>query len=291
MFTKIKRRLPWWTKIVAKLVLSRSPLSYSDWQKLALFRHGYMHDPGYASGVFDAHATRSGIRENFHGKTILEIGPGDSIATAIISRSHDARAILVDIGPFATEDTLPYLALCELLGKQGLMPPEISSAQTLEDILLACDGEYLTEGLTSWKQISSNSVDFIFSQAVLEHITKEEFLPTMRECRRVMKPGSIASHTVDLRDHLGEALNNLRFSDGIWESNLFKSSGFYTNRIRYTEMLRMFESAGFLVEKIEVQRWDRLPTPREKLASPFREMSEDELRINVFDVCLRVPNL
>jgi hypothetical protein len=68
-----------------------------------------MHDPGYASGVFDAHATRSGIRENFHGKTILEIGPGDSIATAIISRSHDARAILVDI------DLLPQKILYLIL--------------------------------------------------------------------------------------------------------------------------------------------------------------------------------
>jgi hypothetical protein len=290
VFIKIKQRLPWWGKIAAKLVLSQSPLSYSVWQKLNLFRHGQMDDPGYASGVFEAHVERAGLKDRLQGMKILEIGPGDSIGTAIISKCHGARAILVDVGHFAEEDLRPYLALCELLHKGSLTPPDLSSASTLQDALEACDGEYLTEGLVSWRQIPPDSLDFVFSQAVLEHVPKEELLPTMRECRRVMKPGSIASHTIDLSDHLGEALNNLRFNEQIWESNPFRSSGFYTNRIRYSDMLRLFEAAGFIVEKTEVRCWDKLPITREKLALPFCSMPEHELCIRGFDVCLRVPD-
>jgi SAM-dependent methyltransferase len=290
MLTAIKQRLPWWGKIAAKIMLSRSPLPYSIWHKFALFRHGYMDSPAYAISVFDGHVLRAGLRDRLHGKTLLEIGPGDSIATAIFSKSHGARAIVVDAGHFASEDLQSYLALCELMRERGLKPPELSSAMTLQDVLLACDGEYLTEGLASWKQIPSNSVDFVFSQAVLEHIPVEEFLLTMKECRRVMKPGSIASHTIDLRDHLGEALNNLRFNENMWESDIFKSSGFYTNRIRYSYMMHLFEAADFIVEKTEVLRWNKLPTPREKLALPFRNLPEDELCIKGFDVCLRVPD-
>ena len=290
VFTKIKQHLPWWTKVAAKLVLGQFSLSYRRWQKLNLFRHGEMNSPGYALSIFESHVRRSNLKERLGGMTILEIGPGDSIATAIISKSLGARAILVDVGFFADKDLRPYFKLCELLRKRGLKPPELSSESTLEDILDACDSEYFVKGLASWKQISSGSVDFVFSQAVLEHIPKEEFLPTMQECRRVMRAGSIGSHTVDLRDHLGEALNNLRFTEEIWESNLFISSGFYTNRIRYSDMLELFKSASFIVELTEIRRWSKVPTNREKLALPFRNMPENELCIKGFDVCLRVPD-
>ena len=40
----------------------------------------------------------------------------------------------------------------------------------------------------------------------------------------------ICVHRVDLNDHLGGRLNNLRFTDAIWESVLFRESGFYANR-------------------------------------------------------------
>jgi len=64
------------------------------------------------------------------------------------------------------------------------------------------------------------------------------------------------------------------------------NSGFYTNRIRYTQMLTMFQQTGFDVEVVEVERWERLPTPREKLAAEFRNISTDELLVSGFDVIL-----
>jgi hypothetical protein len=287
--TIIKENLPWWGKIITRLCLTRLPISYNTWQKLGVFQHGYMDSPSYAIGVFESHVARAGLRECLQDATILEIGPGDSIATAIVAKSHGAKAILLDAGHFAQDDIKAYIELCESLRKLGLKPPDLSSANTLEDVLYVCEAEYLTEGFLSWERIPSNSVDFVFSHSVLELIHKEEFLPTMQQCRRVMRTDSVASHAVDLRDLLEDSLNNLRFSEHIWESNLFRSSGFYSNRIRYSEMLKEFELSGFLVEKIEAHRWEKIPIPREKLAPPFCNMSEDELRILGFNILLRVP--
>jgi hypothetical protein len=64
-------------------------------------------------------------------------------------------------------------------------------------------------------------------------------------------------------------------------------SGFYTNRILYSEMMALFRQAGFAVDVLEVNHWDRLPTPRPKLCGHFQHLSEDELCISGFEVILR----
>jgi SAM-dependent methyltransferase len=218
---------------------------------------------------------------------VLELGPGDSIASAIIAATHGAQAILVDAGRFVRADIASYLELESVLTESGLLPPPLSGCQDIDEILDHCNARYMTKGLESLRQIEAESVDLIFSQAVLEHVRRREFLETMRECRGILRPGGICSHRVDLRDHLGGALNNLRFSERIWESEFFAKSGFYTNRIQYSQMLDLFNEAGFEVEVTGVRRWDALPTPRNRLASEFNGLPAEELCVCGFDVLLR----
>lgn len=109
----------------------------------------------------------------------------------------------------------------------------------------------------------------------------------MRECFRVLTPEGVASHRVDLKDHLGGSLNNLRFSERIWESEFFVCSGFYTNRIRFPEMIALFEKAGFIVEIYDVRRWERLPVKRQSLSNTFSYLSDGDLTVSGFDVLLR----
>lgn len=283
----MKVLIPWWLKICMKIILSRVPIGYGFWQNIGLFRHGYMDDASYVLKVFDEHVSRAGLDGKLHGKTILELGPGDSIATALVASCYGAKAILVDAGPFATTDIGRYRKLMEALDHSGLNPPDISAATTLEDVLAACDARYLTQGLDGFSSIETGTVDLIFSQAVLEHVRKHEFLDTMGECFRVLSFKGIASHRVDLKDHLGGSLNNLRFSDNIWESEFFVSSGFYTNRIRFSEMITLFKDAGFIVEICDVRRWQRLPVKRTSLSKSFLCFSDEDLTVSGFDVLLR----
>jgi SAM-dependent methyltransferase len=280
-------QIPWWVKISAKLILSRLPFGYAVWQRLGLFRHGQMDTSEYAIRVFNSHVEKTGLTNQLHDKTILELGPGDSVATAIIAAAHGACTILVDAGAFVREDIAPYLELVEVLTKQGLIPLDLSGCRNIDELLARFGAKYMTAGLTSLTQIESESVDLIFSQAVLEHIRKNEFRETMQEYRRILRPNGICSHQVDLRDHMADALNNLRFSERVWESEFFATSGFYTNRIRYSQMLQLFSDVGFTVEVTDVQRWASLPTTRCKLALEFKYLPDDELNVSVFDVLLR----
>jgi Methyltransferase domain len=100
----------------------------------------------------------------------------------------------------------------------------------------------LTEGLKSLREVPDASVDFLFSNTVLEHIRLKEFLPLVLEVKRVFKPEGIASHQIDFRDHLQYALNNPRFSERIWESDFMAKSRFYTNRIPWAKMQTLLQS-------------------------------------------------
>jgi SAM-dependent methyltransferase len=279
--------IPWWAKIGAKLVLSRLPFGYAPWQRLGLFRHGQMDTSEYAIAVFHSHVDRAGLAGRLQDKVILELGPGDSLATAVVAATYGARAILVDTGAYARFTAGPYHNLQRALESRDLRPPDLSACTSLAAILERCAARYHTEGLASLREIESASIDLLFSQAVLEHVRYGEFFPTLQECRRVLRAGGICSHQIDLRDHLGGLLNNLRFSNETWESEFFASSGFYTNRIRYARMLELFEQAGFSVECTNVQRWETLPTPRRALSKEFAAIADDDLRVSAFDVLLR----
>jgi len=281
------KALPWWGKIGAKLVLSRIPFGYGLWQRLGLFRHGAMDTASYALSVFDTHVARAGLRGSLEGRTIIELGPGDGLATAAIAASFGARAILVDTGDYANKDLGRYVALSETMNANGIDAPDFSECKTVEAFLNRCGASYLTKGLDSLRQLPSGISDLIFSQAVLEHVRKADFAATMSECRRLLKHGGAFSNQVDLQDHLGGSLNNLRFTNRVWESKFFSSSGFYTNRIRFNSMMQAFSSAGFNVETVETTSWQSLPIPKDKLDPEFRALTDSELCIHSFSVVLR----
>jgi SAM-dependent methyltransferase len=287
LLIKIKSLLPWYLKIVIKILLARLPVGYRLWQWLGLFRHGSMDTSKYALKVFETHVQRAGLTySDLLGKKVLEIGPGDSIATALIAYAYGASAILIDSGHWARDELNPYLDLVKIMADNGLHVPDISNAQSIDDILKACNGQYITSGLLGWPNIKNESIDFIFSHAVLEHVRKSDFLDTIRECWRVLKKNSVATHQIDLRDHLSGALNNLRFDERIWESNFFALSGFYTNRIQMSAMIDLFKKANFKVEIICVDRWNSLPTPKHKIAECFSKLPDEELCIYSFSVRL-----
>jgi SAM-dependent methyltransferase len=284
----MKRWVPWYAKIVAKLVLSRLPLGYASWRRLNIFVHGSMHEPGYAHDVYRQHFDRSPFSRKHSGFVVLEVGPGDSLLSAIVAKAYGARACyLVDSGAFAIEDMAPYRAIGNYLRSLDLPPLDLSDVTDMKGVLAMCNAVYKTRGVSSVREIPSGSVDFIWSQAVLEHIRRREFLDFMRELRRVLRTDGVCSHRVDLRDHLGGGLNNLRFSPRQWESDWMASSGFYTNRIRYAEMIDLFGQAGFDVEVLGVDRWNSLPTPRRALNISFRSLPDEDLLVSGFDVLLR----
>jgi hypothetical protein len=268
----------WAVKLIAKLFLSRVPLSYSSWTKLGVFRHGSMDSAEYALRIFDLHQKRAYPNGLPKGARIAEIGPGDSIASALIATHHGVRCtLLIDAGDFARTDLRFYKELAEKLQRRGMHIVDISRVRSFPELLEACSARYLTDGLRSLAALETHSLDYVWSHSVLEHVRKAEVAPFIAELKRVMRPGSYSSHNIDFQDHLDHALNNLRFSEGTWESSLFASSGFYTNRIPACELHHFFEEYGFLIRHQQFGRWSRLPTPRSAMHSAFAKYSDEDL--------------
>jgi SAM-dependent methyltransferase len=279
--------IPWYARIAAKLALASLPIPYSFWKKIGIYSHGEMQDADYVFRVFDKHLISSGLSGRA-GLVGLEMGPGDSVGSAVAAKAKGFSAFyLVDAGDFANRDVETYKEMGRIGARLGLAPPDLERASSFEDILSACDAIYSTNGMQSYREIPAASVDLIFSQAVLEHVRRNEFVQIAAEMRRILKPDGVASHQVDLRDHLGGGLNNMRISSGLWETELMSRSGFYTNRIRFSEMCGIFERAGFLVDVESVARWNTVPIPIKRLAPEFRHFSEEELLVSSFHVLLR----
>jgi SAM-dependent methyltransferase len=283
-----KKFVPWHLKILIKVLLNIMGIEYSFLQKYGLVRHGKMDRIDYALKTFHDHIESMGISPaELKNKVILEIGPGDSINTALIASAYGAKTILLDSHSAAIKDIDFYKYQLKLLSDKGLAPTDLPSFNSFEELLNQLGATYLTKGTDSFASIRSESVDFIFSQAVLEHIRKSEFNDLLTENRRILNKEGRVSHSIDLKDHLSYALNNLRFSEQVWESKLMSSASFYTNRIGFDEMIERFDSSGFSTEVKEVIKWEELPTPISKMSLPFRERKIDSLLVSEFKVLLR----
>ncbi len=272
---KIAHGLPWWAKMTVKIVLARFPIQYQTWRNMGGFVHGKMDTPSYAYSVFKLHHCLASPPAGFN---MLELGPGDSAASAMIARAYGAATVwLVDAGDFAARDMKVYRQVASALNAAGY--PLDVDLSNFEQMLASCNARYLTNGLEGLKSIPDKSVDFLWSQAVLEHVRKADLPATFQQIRRIMRVNGSSTHKVDFKDHLGGGLNNLRFSERIWESSLMSRSGFYTNRVRLFELKTMMESAGFIVEVLDVDRWKKLPILRKHLAPEFSDLTDEDLLI------------
>ncbi len=286
----LRELTPWYVRVAAKVVLSRIPASYQAWRALRLFVHGGMAHPAYAYGIFRQHFDASVFPRKAAGFVALEIGPGDSLLSAVVAAAFGAaKCYLVDTGNYAITDVAPYQEVAHLLSRHGLAPPDLTGARHLEDILERCNATYLVDGVASLRELPAHSIDFAWSHAVLEHIRYGEFAAGIRELRRILVAGGCVSHQVDLKDHLGGGLNNLRFPSRWWEAEWLARSGFYTNRIRFSEMMSVFAAEGFTVESLVTGRFESLPLSRTSLAREFRDLSDDDLMVSEFHAVLRAP--
>jgi SAM-dependent methyltransferase len=275
MQDRLKRLFPWWAKLSLKMLASRIPLKEKLFHPLGIYQHGFMIKPTYAINVFEFHLSRwEGVHPpGFH---VLELGPGDSVSTAIVAAASGAASTtMIDVSPAASMRIEDYPAVMnELESRKYRVPPAFKSAKSMDELLKLVHGTYLVEGLKSLQALPSNSVDFCFSNAVLEHLSLHEVIPTIQELHRVLKPGGVMSHTIDFRDHLDQNLHSLRFAEHDWETKLVVQAGFYTNRWRINQFYDAFKEAGFVIKNTFESKWQQLPITRSRLNAQFRQRDD-----------------
>ena len=133
--------------------------------------------------------------------------------------------------------------------------------------------------------IKQESVDMIFSQAVLEHV--DNLAQTYVTLYRWLKRDGFMSHQIDFGCHgLAKKWNgHWAYSNFTWK--LIKGKRFYLlNREPYSTHRRLLEQAGFTIV-CEVKTSDHSGLPKEQLSSRFRQMSEEDLTTRTVHILAR----
>lgn len=241
-------------------------------------------------------------------KTIAELGPGLSLGTGLMGLLLGAeRYLALDVSRDASpERNLGVLAeLSDLLasgvapaddrafpdvvphlGDRVLPAPAAPSdlmerrrriTATLQGAASGNDGA-MVEYRVPWDDpsvISAGTVDWVFSQAVLEHV--EDLDHVYASVAKWLRPGGYLTSSVDFRSHaLTQAWNgHWGYPDPVWA--LVKGRRTWgINRSIWADHEAAMARAG--LELLVLDR-DRRPSAltREALAPRFRRMSDDDL--------------
>lgn len=217
-------------------------------------------------------------REGFSvsGKSVLEIGPGNSYVNAYNFLEAGARSVtLVDKYPrYCDSDRQRAYIQSEIdffRTKRGAGPFEYLDAATCMP-----NPEYIRFIEGDLREIDlGEGVDFIYSIAVLQHI--RDLPQYIRKMSDMLNSGGMVFHAIDLKDKFhffGNPFLFYKYSDTAWDRLLTEESVTYTNRLRYREYLEMFEECGLEMVWESVLEYD---VPRMKLAPRFA--GRDDLHI------------
>lgn len=123
--------------------------------------------------------------------------------------------------------------------------------------------------------LRSESVDMIYSQAVLEHV--EDLQHAYRTMRLWLKPGGYMSHQIDLKSHgLSDAWNgHWQYSDLTWRL-MRGNRPWLINREPHSRHLAIMQQEGFRVVWNHAFKLDSSLRPPD-LAKRFKGMSNDDL--------------
>ncbi|MEZ0227133.1 MAG: methyltransferase domain-containing protein [Planctomycetota bacterium] len=264
----------------------------------------------YAERIFDwmrAEVTKH--RGSVRGLRILELGPGHTLVPGILFYVNGARSYTgVDLFPIAGKASDLYRRARDHLERRApLLPladPSVKEARAEAlrrfDEVAKLDGPEVVLDETkvccrypvdaAKLPFPDASFDVVLSNASFEHFSDP--VAAVRECTRVMAPGGLALHQIDLRDHrdFSNPLEFLRYEEADWK-DLYKDKPFcFTNRFRKSDFERAFAESGLVVSGVEVNMKTTLdPTLRARLHPRFRDRSQEDLEaVSAFFV-LRKP--
>lgn len=267
----MKERIPWPLKFAVKLLLGLAHVDYRVLKRARIVEHGRMEDVAFCTRVFDRHVCRPlRARHRGAGGRLLEIGPGDSVATGILGLAAGySRVFLVDVGTFADLRPAAINRLNALLNGGMLPVPEDAGESQVLEHLRAHGIEYLTDGLESLRAIESGSVQHSFSNTVLQHVHREDLPKIIDTLGRLHARGSLCSHVVNFTDHFSGGFVNHRLPDRVMESRIIKRAHLYTNRVAPLPLSERFASAGFILLRAAVDFYDSVPSPHVEYQSPL----------------------
>ncbi len=268
--------------IIWKLIRkSLSPSAY-NWLSYRLFRRRDRYEkPETYTSIFD-HYLKEGLE--FKGKVVLEAGCGLQIYTALsMLRAGADRVLLAEPKILEKQNALEQITRFQGAGGREDVLKSIIAYRSLKDV----------------EDAHSSGIDLICSYTVLEHV--EDLDNFFRHSQRLLKPGGISYHTVDLSDHtyqffarfpvlrrLNEkrALYHLRYSNRAFAR--LNDPKCFMNRVLLPKYLELTAAHGFVIEKVEPTTYSGpCKIHPDLLNSLSRQIDSKFLHTHVFSLTLR----
>ena len=233
----------WWIKFLLKIFLLSFNVPYVVFSRLGLFKHGEMHSNIYANKIWDLHfLINDKIYDIDKTGSFLELGPGDSLKSGLKAVSVGFNNYyFIDNNNYAND----YLSVFQ----------NINNTKNNNKIHSGKEKNYcfyFTNAEKSFSNLSNDSLSFVFSNSVLQHIASNKVSYVLSELNRASSPNCIQSHVIDLRDMINRSKIHLSIPNFIWESKFLKSKSIYTNRFSFTKWKDLFINANFNIIDISV---------------------------------------
>ena len=150
--------------------------------------------------------------------------------------------------------------------------------------------EYIIEDFVR-NRIPTEAVDLIISYAVFEYPQPDLIMNILKEFRRILRPGGVMSHWIDLSDEYAyfdskiTPYNFLRFSAQSWQ--WINNPLIPLNRLRISDFRRVIGQAGFRIVDEKIRRGEEADLARVPLAREFRAYTTDDLlALDAWLVCV-----
>ena len=197
------------------------------------------------------------IGATIHGAVIVEIGTGWLPILPLILRAGGAGEVitldhdrLMDRRTFVHAITYIRENLDRILRISGLPRSYFNlstlpsrSEPSLADLCRA--GAIVYRAPFDFTKLAPQSADMVVSRATLEHIPEQRLREIFLHAAKVVKPGGIMCHIVDVSDHFAHTdkslsrVDMLRYSDEEWLART-------RHRLNHLSRLRWFDYAGLM---------------------------------------------
>jgi SAM-dependent methyltransferase len=254
-------------------------------------------------------AARYGLTEKPF--SVVELGPGDSLGIGLMAlltgseryiaidavRHASLRANLAifdelvtllrnrtpipsgkeyaEIRPELDRYDFPHDLLGEPLLEESLAPDRLSKIRDMLSTETPGGAIRYLAPLGEMGGIPSGSVDWVFSQAVMEHV--DDPGKTYRECFRCLKPGGMMTHQIDFRCHetASEWNGHWKYPQWLW-SLMRGRRPWFVNRLTYSAHQLLQQEAGFKI-LADAQQTKEQGINRHQLARSFQLLSDQDL--------------
>ena len=290
------------------------PLVRRKLAKRSLGTGGGAQSARYCYSVWLRHLLHANANHlNVYPKQVAELGPGLSLgiglaailsgveryyAFDVVAHQHAERNLAVFdelIALFTARSPIPRADEFPLVGPE--LPAYDFPRQLLDDerlertlqperlarvreALRHCDSpQSMIQYRAPWhteNAIERDSLDLVFSQAVLEHV--DQLTDTYRAIYEWLRPNGYMSHQIDFKCHdsAREWNGHWTYSDLKWKLVRGKDT-WLINREPHSTHLRLMREAGFrIVEDTRVERPSSIA--RSHLATRFKTLTDEDLR-------------